>query len=187
MKIQLGIKFQVFRVQISGEGDEFPFIYQQDNLYRVAKALEVNKANIEEVLFQESLNLNDLVEEAFYELAGSDWRLRRITSLSLKVYKIKPPRGSSYIPTPDRYCNSRCGLINIQNTNDNECFKWCCKYHQTKKDKNDHRLTVLAKVNDRFNYEGVSYPASYDDIKTFEVNNSIAIFVYALNGEGNPC
>ena len=104
----------------------------------------------------------------------------------MKVYKIKPPRGSSYIPTPDRYCNARCGLINIQNTNDNECFKWCCKYHQTKKDKNDHRLTVLAKVNDRFNYEGVSYPASYEDIKTFEVNNKIAIFVYALNDEGDP-
>ena len=106
MKIQLGIKFQVFRVQIADEEDEFPYYYRQDNFHKSSKAVEVNKANIEEVLFKESLELYELVDEAFNYMAGSDWRLRRIVAISLKVYKIKPPRGSSYIPTPDRYCNA---------------------------------------------------------------------------------
>jgi hypothetical protein len=186
MKIQLGIDFQVFRIKFSDEESDLPYTYQQDSFSKSSKAVEVNKANIEEKLWSETLYLNTLVNEAFNTLAGSDWRMRRIKSISLKVYKIKPPRGSSYIPTPERYCNARCGLVNIQNPNDNECFKWCCKYHQTKQEKNDHRLSVLAKVNDKFNYEGVSFPASYDDIKTFEANNKVAVFVYTLNDEGKP-
>ena len=52
----------------------------------------------------------------------------------LKSFTNEPVRGSSYIPTPEKYSNAKCGLINIQN-DDQECFKWCMKYHQSLKDK----------------------------------------------------
>ena len=50
----------------------------------------------------------------------------------MNIHEIKPVRGSSYIPTPVKFSNPKCGLINIKN-DDVECFKWCMKYHQSKK------------------------------------------------------
>ena len=52
---------------------------------------------------------------------GSGYTVKKINHVFLKSYKVKPIRGSSYIPTPEKFANSRCGLINIKNE-DNECF-----------------------------------------------------------------
>ena len=62
----------------------------------------------------------------------SAWRLNKLNYVYIEVYNKKPIRGSNYIPTPDKYKNSRCGSINIQN-DDQECFRWCMKYHQSEK------------------------------------------------------
>ena len=52
-------------------------------------------------------------------------------------------------------------------------------FFQTRK--NNDRLTVFKKLEDKYNYEGVNYPASYDDIKIFEENNKIGVVVYAID------
>jgi len=57
------------------------------------------------------------------------------------------------------------------------------RYHQTEKKKNDDRITVLSKVEDKYNYDNISFPVSYDDIKQFEINNKCCIFVYYVNDE----
>ena len=62
----------------------------------------------------------------------SGYTLKKIHHLFIESVSIKPVRGSSYIPTPEKFSNSFCGLINIKNE-DNECYKWCMKYHQSKK------------------------------------------------------
>ena len=96
--------------------------------------------------------------------------------------KIKKYGGSSYIPTPEKYSNPKCGLKNIQN-DDQECFKWCMKYHQTDKSKNSDRLSVLKKVEDKYNYDNMQFPTSYNDIKTFEENNKVCVMVYTTTTE----
>ena len=40
-------------------------------------------------------------------------------------------------------------------------------------------------MEDKYNYEGVNYPASYDDIKIFEENNKIGIVVYAIDEQNS--
>ena len=57
-----------------------------------------------------------------------------IEKITIVVYQTRYSRGSSYIPTPIRYSNSRCGLINIKNEDD-KCFYWCMKYHSSKQEK----------------------------------------------------
>jgi predicted nucleic acid-binding Zn-ribbon protein len=54
---------------------------------------------------------------------GSGYTVKKINHVFLKSYKVKPIRGTSYIPTPEKFANSRCGLVNIKNE-DQECFKW---------------------------------------------------------------
>ena len=75
---------------------------------------------------------------------GSGWIIKRFVNIFINVYETSPIRAASYIPTPPKYNNAKCGLINIQN-DDQECVRWCLKYHQSAKDKNASRITVLKK------------------------------------------
>ncbi|MFM7984918.1 MAG: hypothetical protein ACKPKO_36915, partial [Candidatus Fonsibacter sp.] len=73
---------------------------------------------------------------------GSSLALKSIDKLAIEVYETKPLRASSYITTPSTYSNSKCGLINIQNKEDDECFKWCMLYHQS--DQREERYTLIS-------------------------------------------
>ena len=85
-----------------------------------------------------------------------------------------------HIPTPAPYNNSRCGLVNIQNK-DLERFKWCMKYHQSEQKKHDDRTTILSKLIDRYDYDSMSFPPSYDDKTKFAEDNKTCIFIYCIN------
>ena len=61
------------------------------------------------------------------------------------------------------------------------------KYHQTKQQKNDYIVFTLKKVNDKFNYDGVSFPASLRDINVFEKTNKQPIWVYGINKQKEIC
>ena len=76
-------------------------------------------------------------------------------------------------------------VINIRNEDDVECFKWCVKYHQSKKEKHCDRVSVLKKIEDKYDYSNVNCPATFDDIATFENNNNISVFVYGIDEENN--
>ena len=55
---------------------------------------------------------------------GSGWVIDRIDSHYLNVTLYKPLNGSSYIELPTELRNSKKGLINMKNK-DEECFRWC--------------------------------------------------------------
>ena len=55
---------------------------------------------------------------------GSGWVTDRIDSHYLNVTLYKPLNGSSYIELPTELRNSKKGLINMKNK-DEECFRWC--------------------------------------------------------------
>ena len=102
--------------------------------------------------------------------------MRHIKALFIKIHETALARGSSYIPTPAPYNHNKCGLINIQN-DDQQCFMWRMKYHQSQQVKHDDRITKLRQVNDKYNYDGISYPTTFEDIKHIENTNGLAIFV----------
>ena len=56
-------------------------------------------------------------------------------------------------------------------------------YHQTAKVAHCDRLSVLKKVEDKYNWEGVNFPATFDDIQTFENNNKVCVNIYGHSGE----
>ena len=55
---------------------------------------------------------------------GSGWVIDRIDSHYINVTLHKPLNGSSYIELPTELRNSKKGLINMKNK-DEECFRWC--------------------------------------------------------------
>ena len=45
--------------------------------------------------------------------------------ITILVFKIKTPlTGSKYVKLPKKLDHPNEGLVNIQNINNNECFKW---------------------------------------------------------------
>ena len=55
---------------------------------------------------------------------GSRWVIDQIDSHYINVTTYKPLHGSSYIELPTELRNSKKGLINMKNE-DEECFRWC--------------------------------------------------------------
>ena len=55
---------------------------------------------------------------------GSGWITNSIIEHNTNISKYNPLAGSSYIRLPKELDHSRTRLINIQNVDDNECFKW---------------------------------------------------------------
>ena len=91
---------------------------------------------------------------------GSGWAILFFNKLSIDIFETKAMRASSYIPTPEQYSNSMCGLVNNQ-SHDELCYQWCMRYHQSAKGNHDSRLSKLEKVADKINYDGMECPASY--------------------------
>ena len=113
------------------------------------KINNINTSNIYDTL----IRIGGLLEykvETIAKQVDSEWFVYKFLNIILQGFTIRAESGSSYIPTPEKYNNSRCGLINIQN-DDNECFKWCMKYHQAKtREKHCDRISVLKKVEDKY-------------------------------------
>ena len=79
-------------------------------------------SNIDETAVKQIQILKDKCLDV--ALKDSDWRIKEFKAIFIDMFETRPVRGSSYIPTPERFSNAKCGLINIHNE-DHECFKWC--------------------------------------------------------------
>ena len=55
----------------------------------------------------------------------SGWVTELVIYHTISISKYSHLAGGSYIKLPKQLDHPRKGLINIQNTDDKECFKWC--------------------------------------------------------------
>ena len=55
----------------------------------------------------------------------SVWIIDSVIDQTISILKYNPLAGNSYIRLPKELDHPRKGFINIQNIDDNECFKWC--------------------------------------------------------------
>ena len=93
---------------------------------------------------------------------GSGWVIDRIDSHYLNVTLYKPLNGSSYIELPTELRNSKKGLINMKNK-DEECFRWCHIRHLNPQIKYPERIKKEDKkmINELTMMESISlYPKS---------------------------
>ncbi len=50
-----------------------------------------------------------------------------------------------------------------------------------RKSENGDRVTALDKVEDKYNWEGVNFPSSFDDIATFENNTNVFVTIFGYS------
>jgi hypothetical protein len=132
MKIRFRVKFVVELKKIDSTGKEITD--EKDVVIISKKPLKITKYKFEDVLDALRAEINDRVDGYNNEMGGSGWVIKEWLVFAIDMFKIKPARGGSYIPTPERYANPKCGLINIKNE-DQKCFQWCMKYHQSEEEK----------------------------------------------------
>ena len=100
---------------------------KRENIYKTAffngKTKTITNANeIESELRISQQEILNTIEICISE--GSGWTMDKIDSNYVNIVIYEPLNGSSYIDLPDKLKNSKKGLINIKNK-DNECFRWC--------------------------------------------------------------
>ena len=83
----------------------------------------MTKSTIKRVLNEQVGRLAADLDALGEKMEGSGWVVKRYPKLAIDMFEIRVARGSSYIPTPERYAHAKCGLINIQNK-DQECLRW---------------------------------------------------------------
>ena len=79
-------------------------------------------------------------------------------------------------------------MINIQNFDDNECFKWSIVRYLNPADRNPARITKADKEFDKkLDFKNIKYPLKIRDIHKIEKKNSIGISVFRYeNKEKHP-
>ena len=116
---------------------------------------------------------------------GSGWVIDRIDSHYINVTLYKPLNGSSYIELPAELRNSKKGLINMKNE-DEECFRWCHIRHLNPQIKYPERIKKEdKKMINELNYDGINFPLSQKHYNKVEKQNSIRINVFGYE-DGQP-
>ena len=119
-------------------------------------------------------------------LPKSGFSIDHIMHLDIDFHELNLTRGSAYIELP-AWIEKKKAVINPKNTKDEECFKWAviAALHHEEIDKNPQRISKLKPFVDRYNWHGLEFPVSKDQIKKFEKKNlEIAVNVLFLHENG---
>ena len=116
---------------------------------------------------------------------GSGWVIDQIDSHYISITLYKPLNGSSYIELPMELRNSKKGLINMKNE-DEEYFRWCHIRHLNPQIKYPERMKKEDKMMiNELNYDGINFPLSQKHCNKVEKQNSIRINVFGYE-DGQP-
>ena len=90
---------------------------------------------------------------------GSGQIIDSIIDHTIIISKHNSLVGNSYIKLPKEVDDPRKGLINIQNIDDNECFKWCLVIYLNAED--HHPESIIKANNDlvkTFDFKDINFP-----------------------------
>ena len=112
---------------------------------------------------------------------GSGWIFEKVLFFDIFIDRFVPLLGGSYIPLPKELLN-RNAIINPHNYNDDECFKWCVSRAVYPAVKNPQRITKeLKEQSKNFNWDGINFPSTIQDIVNFENQNDYDIAIYGYD------
>ena len=100
---------------------------------------------------------------------GSGSIIYSVIDHNIGISKHNPLAGSSYIKLPKELNHPRKDLINIQNTDDNECFKRCLVRYVHSADHNPKRITKADKdFAKKLDFKDITFSVKVWDIHKIE-------------------
>ncbi|CAG8608882.1 6748_t:CDS:1 [Diversispora eburnea] len=148
----------------------FPFKYETIEIIR--------EDRIEAIIEKEYNEIIDEIQDKVLQESG--WSFVQVEEVFLEISILKSLQRSSYLPLPEVLDKPQLGLINSQNRDDNEYFKWCISTYHTRKEilkanrKSPHLNEIwrLRRNANIANFDGIKFPVTLHDIDKFEENNS---------------
>ena len=138
-------------------------------------------SNIDEILEKMFTYIKTQIENP--ALPKSGFTLDSIMHLDISFHELQLTRGSTYINLPAWIANKKA-VINPQNQKDEECFKWAviAALHHEEIDFHPERISKLKPYSDLYNWKGLKFPVTVNQIEKFEKNNlDIAVNVLYLH------
>ena len=115
-----------------------------DNFYSSSKAgVIIYKSDIDYVFQSIYTTIMTNIQKSLGK--GSDRIMNSVIDHTISISKHNPLFGSSYIKLPKELDHPRKGLINFQNINDNECFKWSIVRYLNPVDRDPTRIPKADK------------------------------------------
>jgi len=176
MKVRMRVNVWLEREKRNEQG-EIVKESKKDCTFITREPQRITKSTIKKVLNEQIEKLIANLENLSDKIEGSGWVIKKYLKLAIDMYEIRVARGASYLPTPEKFANAKCGLINIQNT-EQKCFMWCMRYHQSKQGPTDRRASVLSNIQDKYSYENIDFPASYDDSQVRGAQQGLHLRIY---------
>ena len=98
--------------------------------------------------------------------------------LDVNFHQLNLTRGSSYLPLPDWLARKKA-IVNPHN-DDEECFKWLVIAAENALMKDPQRVSNLRKFMDNYDWSGLEFPVSINNIGKFETRNNISVNILAV-------
>lgn len=151
----------------------------------IKQTLYFSSSNVR-ISFHDNLNVHyqkNVVSEILKSvenaaIQGSGFTLSQILHLNVQISLYEPLNGSSFIETP-KILESKKAIVNVQNLNDEMCFKWAILSALHPHENNPQRLSHYKQFENELNFRNINFPVNLKDIDKFEQqNNTISINVY---------
>ena len=99
-------------------------------------------------------------------LTNSRFLFDEVLFLYVNFHQLDLTKGSSYISLPSRIVSKKA-VINPNNENDEECFKWAVTValHHKEIGKNPQRISNIMRCTNNYNWSGVEFPVAINKIK----------------------
>ena len=115
---------------------------------------------------------------------GSGWVVDSVIEHNINISKYNPLAGNSYMKLPKELDHRRKGLINIQNIDDNECFKCCLVRYFHPADNIPRRITKADKYFvKKLDFKDIKFPVKVRDVHKIEKKNSIGISAFGYENK----
>ena len=155
-------------------------VYKTEHFNSKAQTI-INNTEIPEALQLSKQQILNMIAQWTSE--GSGWTIQSVDNHYLNIVQYQPMKGSSYIKLPQELRNSKKGLINMKNE-DNECFRWCHIRCLNPQDKYPQRTKKSDKeyIN-KLDYSGIEFPVTTKQYNKIEKQNEININVFGYENK----
>ena len=175
-----GLKY-VETLKVTFEKISADVIVEKSAYFNSTSQTIINQMEINEALQMSKQNILNKIAQWISE--GSGWTIQSVDSHYLNIAKYEPMKGSSYIKLPSELRNSKKGLINMKNE-DNECFRWCHIRHINPQEKYPQRIKKADRQYvGKLDYSGVEFPIAVKHYNRIEKQNSINISVFGYENK----
>ena len=155
-----------------------------DTFYLSSKAelVIINKSDIDDVF--QSICTTIILNIIKSLGKSSGWIVDSVIDHTISTSKYNPLSGRSCIKLLKELDHPRESLINIQNTDDNECLKWCMVRYVNLADHNPRNITKADKdFAKRFSFKDIKFPVKTKDNHKLEKKNSICISFFGYENK----